>query len=602
MIACGKGFVVARPQVPAMVPFLWRQTDTFSCGAIPAGAALGTEDLFQQGSWRYLMLAVGWTWRWFGVSWSALGPLFAVLFGATIGALYAVFRLGTNQLLAATGALLLCFSPMHLRYLLVLRDYTKAPFTLVLMFMIGLLVVRRPSGRSTIAIAAAYGVVLGAGYGFRTDFLGDVPPFFVALFLFLGGGVARNLPLKLAATGVCAAAFALTAWPVLSSLDRSRGGCEWHVVVLGFASSFAGPMDLEPAPYEVNREYLDEFAYTNVTSYAGRVHPGVGHIEYCAPSYGTATKAYLRDVITTFPADVVVRAYASALRIVELPFIAGANEDASLYPPPRVFGVGVGLLLALGAVALAAAIEIRRGLFLAFFIVYFGGLPAAQYDARHFFHLEFMAWWAAAFLLHASVVGIAARVRTGRWSIDPAAWLRSTAVVAGCALALVLGLSAARLYQQAAVRSLVAAYLSAPRETVPLGRSGETVAPQAPVRVSPHSDPETADFVAVDVNASRCGAHATVAFRYEDGARRPFSRVFEVPRDASPGLSHIFMPVYERFGRLEFTDAPAGCIDGVYRVRGATRFPLLLEAMLRPDWRRAPLYQRFRSDRVQAHE
>ena len=94
MIACGKGFVVARPQVTAMVPFLWRQTDGFSCDAIPADAALGTEELYQVGARRYLMLAVGWTWRIFGVSWRALGPLFAVLFGATIVALYGVFRLG----------------------------------------------------------------------------------------------------------------------------------------------------------------------------------------------------------------------------------------------------------------------------------------------------------------------------------------------------------------------------------------------------------------------------------------------------------------------------------------------------------------------------
>ncbi len=88
MIGCGKGFVVARPQVPAMVPFLWRQVDRFSCDAIGPDAPLGTDDMFQLGSWRYLMLAVGYTWRLFGVSWSALGPLFALLFGTTIASVY----------------------------------------------------------------------------------------------------------------------------------------------------------------------------------------------------------------------------------------------------------------------------------------------------------------------------------------------------------------------------------------------------------------------------------------------------------------------------------------------------------------------------------
>ena len=46
MIACGKGFVIAQPQVPAMVPFLHRQVDSFSCDAIPHSATLGTEGLY----------------------------------------------------------------------------------------------------------------------------------------------------------------------------------------------------------------------------------------------------------------------------------------------------------------------------------------------------------------------------------------------------------------------------------------------------------------------------------------------------------------------------------------------------------------------------
>ena len=52
------------------------------------------------------------------------------------------------------------------------------------------------------------------------------------------------------------------------------------------------------------------------------------------------------------------------------------------------------------------------------------------------------------------------------------------------------------------------------------------------------------------------------------------------------------MPIYDGFHRLQFADAPPGCVDGIYRVREPERFPLLLEVMLRPGWRRAPLYQR----------
>ena len=593
MIGCGKGFVVARPQVPAMVPFLRQQVDHFSCAAIPPDAPLTADEVFQQGSWRYLMLSVGYTWRLFGVSWSALGPLFAVLFGAAIASVYAVFRLGMGPVLALIGALVLRFSALHLKYFLVLRDYTKAPFTLVLIFLLGLLVTRRATWRAVLSISVAYGVVLGAGYGFRTDFMADVPPFFVTLFLFLDGGVLRNMRLKLAAAALCLATFMVSASPVLTSLDRSRPGCQWHVVVLGFANRFSGPLGVEPAPYDVNREYLDEFAYTTVTSYAARVHPGIGHIEYCEAGYGAATGAYLIDVIRRFPADAIVRACASVLRIVELPFAERPEGDEPGGDPAHEAGHGMGLALVVAAVLVAMAGNMRAGLFLLFFLLYFGGLPALQFDARHFFHFEFITWWAAGFLVQTAIDHVPRWMRQRSWQTAAASAARASVVLAGCFAVLMTSLWVARAYQQTAARSLLGSYLAAPRvEVESRPASGES---EVPVRVSPHTDPETADFVAVDINGSQCGAHPTVAFRYADAARRAYSRVFHVERSGDPGLTHIFMPIYDGFGGLEFSDSPSGCVEGVYRVREPAQFPLLLEVMLRPGWRRAPLYQRLRS-------
>src|SRR5262245_15955166 len=194
MVACGKGFFVARPQVDAMVPFLWRQADRFSCDAIPADAPLGTRDMYQ-GSWRYLMYAVGLTWRVVGISWSALAPLFGLLFGATIAAAYAVLRLGMSPFVARLGALALTQSNLHLSYMPHLRDYSKAPFTLALLFLLGLLVTGETTARRVLGLSALYGAVLGFGYGFRTDLLADLPPLLLALFFFMKGGVLGNMRL-----------------------------------------------------------------------------------------------------------------------------------------------------------------------------------------------------------------------------------------------------------------------------------------------------------------------------------------------------------------------------------------------------------------------
>ena len=584
MIACGKGFVVARPQVPAMVPFLWRQTAQFSCDAIPRDAPLGTGDMFQLGSWRYLMLAVGYTWRLFGVSWSALGPLFAALFAATAAALYALFRFAAGPALSAIAAASLCFSDYQLSYLSILRDYTKAPFTLLLLVLLGLLVARRLTPARVVAVAAAYGAILGIGYGFRPDFMGDVPPFFVALFLFLPGGVSRNIGVKLAAAAACVGAFFAAGWPVVSTLDESRAGCQWHVVALGFARQFDGPLGLEPAPYEASREYLDEYLYTEVTSYAARVHRGIGHIEFCSAAYGAATREYIADVVARFPADIVVRAYASMLRIVELPFTRRPGSDDPS-PDPHYERYRIGLLVVAAAIAAAAAADVRLGIFLVFVVLYFGGLPGVQFDARHFFHLEFVPWWAAGFLVQGAIAyGAAGATTSWAWG---SSLTRAVGVLASTAALLVIALAAARAYQQRAARTLLAEYEAAPREAIAFDGAGSRAA-----RAAPHTDPETADFIAVDVDGTRCGDRAVVAFRYDE-PRRAYSREFPVEaRARAAGLTEIYMPIYDNFARVEFANAPAGCVAGLSRVRGADRFGLLLEAELTPGWRRAPLYQR----------
>jgi hypothetical protein len=596
MIACGKGFVVAQPQVPAMVPFLWRQVDQFSCDVIPPGVRLGTEGLYQA-PWRYLLYVVGFAWRLLGVSWSGMGPLFGSLFGATIAGAYAIFRLGMSPAFAVVGAVALSMSQLHLGYLPSLRDYAKAPFTLILIVLLGLLVKRRTTRKGALAIAAAYGAILGIGYGFRTDFLADVPLFFLTLIGFLEGGLFRNMRLKVAAGAMCASTFLVTSWPVVASVYRS-GGCQWHTALLGFSKDFAGPLDVDEPPYDLSRQYLDEFVYATVTSYAARVQPGVGHIEYCGPQYDRATGRYLIDLVKRFPADMVVRSYASIRRIVELPFTWRDSGRAMTrgfqdQPPDPDAGHGIGLALVITAIGLATAVSTRIGLFLLFWLLYFGGYPAIQFDARHYFHLELITWWAAGFALQFVVSDFWPMVRDQPRTMS-ASVRRAVVVVAACGVGLVLALWGARGYQRVAVRSLLQSYLAAPKDEIPFQHAlSGTFLPIA--RVSSGTDPETADFLEVDLNGWRCAEHPAVTFRYGLAARQDFSRTFTVQRhDDFHEVTRILMPVYDGFDGIEFSDTRPGCVDGVYRVRDPGQFSLLLEVVLPPGWQRSPLYQRLR--------
>jgi hypothetical protein len=594
MIACRKGFVVAQPQIPAMTAFLAQQVDRFSCDAIPSGAILGAPGWSQE-AWRYLMFMVGWAWRVLGVSWSGLGPLFALLFAVTIGALYAVFRLGMSPWLAALCALGLSVSRLNLEYLPILRDYAKAPFTLILVLLLGLLVKLRPTYRTALLLAAAYGVVLGVAYGFRADFLVDIPPFFLVLTCFLKGGPFRNLRVKAAAGVLCLALLVATAWPIILAA-RELGGCQWHTALLGFPTGFSRPLGLMEPPYKLLRVYSDDFVFATTTSYAARLNPATGSIGYCKPEYDAATGRYLWDLARHFPGDMIVRAYGSVLRIVELPFswnrAVEANFEGQRPGPAGLHGFGLAVVLA--AIVLATVVSTRNGLFMIFFILYFGGYPAVQFQSRHYFHLEFVAWWAAGFVLQSAIHGIRSPMCARWWRPNLRARLgRSMTVLAGALTALALVLWSARAYQQTSARTLFESYLASAKEEIPLSAAILGTAPEIS-RTSGRGGPERADFLEVDVNGWRCESDTAVTFRYDRASRGTFSRRFIVQRNERVREpTHIFTPVYNGFQSLEFSNVAPGCVAAAYRVRDPGELRLMLEVVLTPGWRRMPLYQQF---------
>ena len=182
------------------------------------------------------MVAVAW--MVLGISWSGLAPLFGVLYGLTTALAYANFRLivGRAAALAATAALTV--STLQLTNLPNLRDYAKAPLTLALVFVLVALAVRPWRPRTVLLLSLAYGLILGIGYGFRTDLLIDIPPFLITMVLFMPGGLLRNLPVKIAAIGLCAAGFIAAGWPIITSVVGS-GGCQWHPFLVGFTAPFA---------------------------------------------------------------------------------------------------------------------------------------------------------------------------------------------------------------------------------------------------------------------------------------------------------------------------------------------------------------------------
>jgi hypothetical protein len=584
MTACGKGFLIAQPQPApaALLDFLAQRTDRFSCDQLPADLHVGTAGLYQR-PWRYLLTTVAIAWMVLGISWSGLAPLFGVLYGATTALAYGLSRLIVGRVAAAACAAALCVSALQLTNLPNLRDYAKAPCTIALLAILVALVVRPWRTRDVLLLSLAYGVVMGIGYGFRTDVLVEIPPFLIAVALFLPDGVARHLPVKMASIAVFAAGFLAAGWPIITAV-ASGGGCQWHFSLLGLSSPFDDALGVTGGAYQFGHLYKDEYLWATISSYAGRMRPDLGYIEYCSREYDVASGEYVRRILATFPADMVTRAYASTLHILGLPL--------QRVPASSLAG---GLAAAL-FVVVTSANSIRLALFAVFVMLYFGGYPAIQFLPRHYFPFEVITVVIVAFLIERAVTIVRTVKSAGGmnvWTVSPVMKRRAAITLAIVMVMLWAPLAVLRAYQNRAATRLLESYVNAPRSEVAL----PPIVPGAP-----RSEIETVEalgragtrFLEIDVDAAACRPDTQLKFRYD--ATYPQANLSHAvvlqSRTDRDGPTRIFEPVYPGFQGIDVSDSSPACRLRVSEVSGADRFPLVLPAQLPPGWQAAPQYQR----------
>lgn len=597
MLACERGFTVAEGRRPALVDdFLFRRIDAIDCDQLPADLVVGTRNVYQYG-WFYLMTTVGLAWKVVGVSWSALAPLFGVLFAIVIVLTYALFRTAVPWPAALVASTMVAISPLHLQNLPHLRDYAKAPFVLSLILILFVLVRRPLKPRSLLLLAAAYGAILGVGYGFRTDLLANIPPFVVTLFLFMPAGVMRGFAVRAGAVALAAAVFLITSWPAASYVAQS-GGCQWHAVLLGLSDIFNSNLRVTSSFYDWVPVFSDEYVHTVVNSYASRVE-GAEFIPYCSAAYDAASGSQLRDIVTQFPADVVTRVYGSTLQVLDLPFFLwregwqsakGSNLGAVLHVM-----AGTARLAALLAVVILGAVSLRLGLFALCVVLYFGGYPSMQFADRHFFHLEFLGWWAIAFLAwHLAAPWLPwtdiSPARNWRQLIRPAVRF----AVMACAMVLV-PLWALRVYQHQQVARLTSELLTAPRVEVPLVATGDGRVLEAPdALVTLGDDQRQAVYLDVHVDLAACPDGIILNQRY-DPARPPYDFSGPVrPSLAGEPAARILLPVFRFFRGFTIEQGSPSCIAKVERLQSVAGRRLLPVLTLAAGWQTQPFHVRLR--------
>lgn len=603
MTACGRGFHLSVETPPAVTRFLSQADDRFSCASLPANLPM-RQGLVAQGSWLYLMLLVAAGWKVLGFSWSGLPPLFGLMFGLGSACAYLLFRFGMGRLLALFFTATFALSSLQVLELSDLRDYSKTPFMLGLLAILFSMALGRFSASRLVALSAAFGVLVGIGYGIKPDPLIQLPLFAVTILLFLPVPFGSHLKEKAGALTTAALTCFLSLWPVFHATPAT-GNNLWHVVLLGFMPEYGTALGVESPVYHWGVTGSDEFVELAVDSYARRLHADWPPMTLSTAAYERGTRAYATAIAARFPADMVTRTIASIVRMPEVPF--GWPKPPLPGVLDRVYAVrervltpmyGFGAFFVFGSIAAVALFRPKQGLFLLTAFAYVSAYPVIEFHNRNFFYLEVVGWLAIGFLI-ARLGGL---IWHRRLIDEPIAggdvWRRAAAGLAAAAL-LALAILALRSYQAGQVRRTIASYLRAPVHRLALERTDKDGihSVKASEFTSMSSDPAWAGMLCVELDEAACSG-GTARFQYDlTSPFRGLSSSVPLPRsdDGSTGRVRLFEPVYSGFASIDFTNTRGGCLVSVGRVTGLDDEPLWIPMVLASNWQNAPLYQTIRT-------
>jgi hypothetical protein len=598
MFACDKGLVNPK-RVPGSTidNFLSEKVKSFSPKNLPEDVQIEKYDLLQGGS-IYLELSVGIIWKVLGISWSNVFFLNALLFGIMAVLCYAILRLGLNRIYSVLGTLFFCFSRLVIIYLPQLRDFSKAPFIFAVILILGFLVTRETTKKKLYFLSILAGLVIGIGFGFRSDILVFLPAFPLVIFLFLPVGIKRDMLSKLWASLLYLGSFIVFALPIL--LGFSGGSPFSHVIILGLTNLFAQYLGLGNPLYLFGPFYLDSHAFVQVNAFANIVYNK--NPQFLSTAYDQMGMKYLFEVLKNFPADILLRFYTSILRISNL----------FLHKVGIVF-LGVSILT-------ICSKSIRKALFCLFMLIYVCGYPFLQFDPRHYFHLIIVPIFACLFVVQMffslflqdeqSKQNFHRFIHREYWMsllMKPSA--RKTLIF--CLIVLItLGgsLGVLRYYQQAHVKKLFSNYVSARKvklvaEPVPINNGKEILVQNRPF----HNDRKQVKYaylVAVFQSDKGTNLQYTIAYDsngpavdyrqkeniYVDGETLVFIPVYQIKNYIVTPKSYYEYPLNNRYKGFILSQKDYPKLKAIYKIDDYKKIPLLLDIKLPGNWRKQKLY------------
>ncbi len=548
MLASGRGFY--QPDLnysPALREFLRNERETLAPEDLPE--VLPEEPNSVSAYHRYLLYTVALFWRIFGISWTSLEPLCALLLGGCAVAVYGIMRLGMGRLLSALLTLAFVLSPQMLTMLPSLRDFGKAPFLLLIIFLLGVFIKYRLGTKTLAGLSVLLGLLNGIAMGFRQDALVFIFPacVIVTVAVFRHG---RPFPRRrLLAPVLLLATFWAAGHPMLG---RMEGGAQpYHPLVQGFSMKRFASLGLEPGAYEPLASGSDNYTFAMLQDYYCRVNAAPDtDFGFNSPGAEAAGRQFLLDMGLHFPGDLLARGYGALLRTLRytdgIPLWSMTGSPwqdrleayhAALKHHLHRFGPAYAVL----AMLLISGSSLPLAFGLLFFVLYICGYVSLQCEFRHAFHLSFVPLWTIGFLFHSLISGLPG-LRKGvsrayRGWIAPIK--RVVLFTAAAAVMLLTPLCGLRLYQRHQVMPLLETIAAAERQPVPLNRNAEIEWERFSLEVPEASIPAAVSFhpdTDVEALCSILAAFIRSAYR-EDGLPAWHTRTHYYAVEFSPGAA-----------------------------------------------------------------
>ncbi len=644
MLATGHGFISPDlAQLPELDTFLHpvmhvgqsQLQDQFDSSTLPDEIPQGQWDLIGAQSMG-LLYAAGLCWLLMGVvAWSALAPLYGLLYAISAAALYGIFRQIAGRSLAFAATLLMILSPVQLNNLVRLRDYGKAPFIFLGMLLL-LWLLRRPCSRGkALTLSLLMGLVVGIGSTFRMDVLILLPAFVITLVFFLPTRWYRIWPTRILSLVLCLGACSFTLAPVPSGLENASN--VGNYVTLGHSPLYDQRLGVSAPTYQLLHRSMDYEALAHIQQFRWWQGNDDEFLAFSTPEFTIAGDAFIKEHIRTFPADYVLRSEMAILRTLDE---LGSNPDM---PAPR--GITHPFLLTCYDIhafimhwltryaryfvpftlIILSCFSLRQAFAGFFFVCYFTSYSGAiQFASRHYFQYEIFALFIALFILVWLVYGLRLAINRDHWThwsryILPrtlwlrAEWKRALFFVVVTTLCLTLPLFVLREYQTPRVQTLLSAYSDADTQRLKVdvhhSLTGDTllIHPEFNYKTFKESASVTPSFethlLMVEVDTTQ--APVEIGIRY-GGSQQDlaFDWELQLPQ-TKEGNTRAYFPVYQArwagsddwtcFKGLRIDRQLRPALKGIYRVRTPEAMGLPMTIILPGDWVARPPYQkRFR--------